>query len=119
MTLADGFDSSNIVVTLKAYKPQGTDVRVYYKTLPVEKTTPFENESWVRMNPEFNVTSGSINDYKEIKYYPKNAFGAFGLPIDDAISPRFNVFAIKIVLVSNNEAITPKVNTFRCLALDS
>ena len=119
VTLASGFDSSNLVVTLRAYKPQGTDVRVYYKTLPVEKTTPFDNESWVRMTPQSNISSGSINDYKEIKYYPKNAFGAFGLPIDNPISPRFNSYAIKIVLVSNNEAITPKVRTLRCIAYDS
>lgn len=119
VTLANGFDSSNIVVTLRAYKPQGTDVRVYYKTLPIEKTTPFENEAWVRMTPETKVTSGSINDFKEIKYFPKNAFGAFGLPIDNPISPRFNSYAIKIVLVSNNEAVTPKVRDLRSISYDS
>ncbi len=119
VTLTTGFDSSNIVVTLRAYKPQGTDVRVYLKTLPVEKTTPFEDESWVRLSPELDATSGSINDYKEIKYYPQNAFGAFGLPIDDPISPRFNSYAIKIVLVSNNEAVTPKVRDLRAIAYDS
>lgn len=119
VTLANGFDSSNIVVTLTAYKPQGTDVRVYYKILPVEKSTPFDNELWVRMTPESFVESGSINDYKEIKYFPKNAFGNYGLPINSPISPRFNSYAIKIVLVSNNEAITSKVRNLRAICLDS
>lgn len=119
VTLATGFDSSNMVVTLRTYKPQSTDVRVYYKVLAAEKTTPIEDESWVRMNPEFITSSGSVNDIKEIKYYPKNAFGSFGLPIDNPISPRFSTYAIKIVLVSNNQAITPKVYDLRGIAYDS
>lgn len=119
VTLASGFDSSNIVVTLRAYKPQGTDVRVYYKTLPIEKTTPFEDELWVRMSPEFQSQSGSISDIKEIKYFPQNAFGAFGIPIDNPIPVRFNAVAIKIVLVSNNEAITPKVSDLRAVIYDN
>lgn len=119
VTLATGFDSSNIVVTLLAYKPVGTDVRVYYKTLPLERTTPFENEPWVRMTPTASVYSGNISDFKEIQYYPKNAFGNYGVPVNNPISPRFNTYAIKIVLVSSNEAVTPLVSNLRAIATDS
>ena len=119
VTLATGFDSSNIVVTLLAYKPVGTDVRVYYKTLPLEKTTPFENEPWVRMTPTASVYSGNISDTKEIQYYPKNAFGNYGVPVNNPISPRFNTYAIKIVLVSSNDAVTPLVSNLRAIATDS
>lgn len=120
ITLADGFDASNIVVTLDAYKPAGTDVRVYYRTLPSEKNTSLNDESWVRMElGDLVGNSSSIEDFKEHKYYPQNYFDAFGVPSDDPISPRFNTWAIKIVLVSSNEATSPKVRDLRAIALDS
>lgn len=120
VTLNDGFDASNIVVTLDAYKPSGTDVKVYYRTLPSEKNTPIADENWVEMELAKSVPfSTSLVDYKEHKFYPPNAFNAYGVPVDDPISPRFNNFAIKIVMLSSNEAIVPKIRDFRTIALDS
>lgn len=120
VTLNDEFDASNIVVTLDAYKPSGTDVKVYYKTLPSEKNTPIADEAWVEMELGKPVAfSTNENDYKEHKYYPVGAFNAYGVPVDNPISPRFNIFAIKIVMLSSNEAVVPKVRDFRTIALDS
>lgn len=120
VTLADGFDASNLVVTLSAYKPYGTDVKVYYKTLPVEKTTPIDDESWVEMNIESSVGySTSTTDYKEHRYFPAAAFGAYGVPNSNPISPRFNNFQVKIVLTSSSEALAPRIRDFRGIALDS
>ncbi|NDB59903.1 DUF4815 domain-containing protein, partial [bacterium] len=39
INLASGFEASNLAVTVDINKPAGTDVKVYYKTLPTEKTT--------------------------------------------------------------------------------
>lgn len=119
ITLANNFDSSNIVCTLNMYRPSGTDVRVYYKVLATESNAVFNTQPWVRMLPESSSFSGSITDIKEVKYYPQNAFGAYGIPLDNPISPRFNTYAIKIVLVSNNGAITPKVKSLVSIALDT
>ena len=118
VVLVDGFDASNIVVTFDAYKPGSTDVKAYYKLLPVEKTTPIDDESWVPMRLEAPVGfSSDINDYREHKFYPTNAFDQYGNVIDNPISPRFNSFAVKIVMLSSNEAVAPRVRDFRTIAL--
>lgn len=120
ITLADGFDASNLVVTLDAYKPTGTDVRVYYKASATESTTPFENNVWIKMS-EFKSIPSSVNanDFREHKFYPANAFDVYGVPLNAPISPRFNTWAIKIVLVSNSEAITPIIRDLRAISLDA
>jgi hypothetical protein len=120
VTLADGFDSSNIVVTLDAYKPSGTDVRVYYKVSPTESSEPFAFNPWVRMELKDSVPNSSNRfEYLEHKYYPEGAFGSFGIPNDNPIATRFNIVAIKIVLVSDTEAKTPIVRDFRAICLAS
>ena len=118
ITLADGFDASNLVVTFDAYKPFGTDLKVYYKTLPIGKTTPIDDESWVLMNPEHTVEN-SVNDldYKEHRFFPVGAFDTYGVPVNNPISPRFNTYAIKIVMLSSNEAYAPRIRDFRTIAL--
>lgn len=120
VTLADGFDASNLVATMDINKPSGTDVKVYYKTLPSEKNTPFVDEAWVEMTLENSVPYSTDDlDYREHRYFPPNAFNAYGVPVDNPISPRFNNFAIKIVMLSSNEAVVPKIRDFRTIALDS
>lgn len=120
ITLADGFDASNLVVTMDIFKPNGTDVRVYYKISPTESQTPLDSIEWVRMEMKSPVGL-SVNefDYREHKFYPSNAFGSFGIPVDNPISPRFNIVSVKIVLISQSEAYTPIVRDLRCIALDS
>lgn len=118
VVLADGFDASNLIVTFDAYKPASTDVKAYYKLLPVEKTTPINDESWIPMMLEAPVGfSADSNDYKEHKFYPTTAFDQYGNVIDNPISPRFNSFAVKIVMLSSNEAYAPRVRDFRTIAL--
>lgn len=116
VTLADGFESTNMQVTLDAYIPSGTEVRVYAKISAPQSTVPFQNNSWVRLERQGNLVN-SINEFdlKELKYYPQGAFGAFGVPIDSPLA-LFNIFAIKIVLVSSNKAIAPKVKNLRSIA---
>lgn len=120
INLASGFEASNLAVTVDINKPAGTDVKVYYKTLPTEKTTPISDENWVLMNLESTVPSSLSNyDYREHRYFPSGAFNSYGVPQDNPISPRFNTFQIKIVMLSTSEANTPKLRDLRIIALDS
>jgi hypothetical protein len=120
INLADGFDASNINVTVDINKPSGTDVKVYYKILPSGATTPIVDEIWNEMVLESAVTS-SVNsfDFKEHRYFPSGAFDAYGVPNDEPIGTRFNTFQIKIVMLSDNEANTPRLRDLRIIALDS
>lgn len=120
VSLADGFDASNLCVTVDINMPSGTSVYVYYKTLPTEKTTPIDDETWVAMTQEKAVPiSTSAFDFKEYRFFPSGAFDAYGVPQDGPITTRFNAFQIKIVMLSSSETATPRLRDLRIIALDS
>jgi hypothetical protein len=120
ISLADGFDASNICVTVDINMPSGTNVYVYYKTLATEKQTPIDDESWVAMTQEKAVpVSTSAFDFKEYRFFPSGAFNAFGVPQDSPITTRFNAFQIKIVMTSSSQTATPRLRDLRIIALDS
>jgi len=120
INLASGFEASNLAVTVDINKPAGTDVKIYYKTLPTEKTTPIADENWVLMNLESAVASSLSNyDFREHRYFPSGAFDTYGVPQDNPIAARFNTFQIKIVMLSTSESNTPRLRDLRIIALDS
>jgi hypothetical protein len=125
ISLADGFEASNICVTVDINRPSGTNVYVYYKTLPTEKQTPIDDESWVIMEQEKSVAiSTSAFDFKEYRFFPLNAFtltpgNTYRVPQDSPITTRFNAFQIKIVMLSSSQTATPRLRDLRIIALDS
>ena len=120
INLADGFDATNINVTVDINRNSSTDVKVYYRTLATGVVTSISDESWNEMVLESTVPS-SINDFdfKEYRYFPAAAFDSFGIPNDLSGQPRFNTFQIKIVMLSDNRQNTPKFRDLRIIALDS
>jgi hypothetical protein len=120
ISLADGFEASNMCVTVDINRPSGTNVYVYYKTLPTEKQTPIADENWVIMSQEKPVAlSTSAFDFKEYRFFPPNSFNTYGVPLDSPITTRFNAFQIKIVMTSSSQAATPRLRDLRIIALDS
>lgn len=70
--LAEGQDAEDMVVFLSAYRPQGTDIKVYGKILNAADSDPFDDKSWTPM-PETTSTalvSSLVNreDYVELRY---------------------------------------------------
>lgn len=121
INLASGFDANNINVTIDVNKLPGTDVKVYYKILPSEKTTPIIDEAWNLMVLENPVpSSANALDYKEHRYFPAGAFtNGIYTPGNLPIATKFNTLQIKIVLLSTSVVNTPKVRDLRIIALDS
>lgn len=120
INLANGFEATNLCVTIDVNKPFGTDIKCYYKISTAESTSPISTESWVEMDIE-NPVANSINDFdfKEHRFFPTGAFDAFGTPADTGPLDRFNAFQIKLVLLSSTKHLTPRVRDFRAIALDS
>lgn len=120
INLADGFEASNLCVTVDICKLANTNVKVYYKTLASGKVTPISSENWVEMELE-NPVANSTNsyDYKEHRFFPAGAFDQYGIPQDSPIAERFSSYQIKIVMLSSNKAISPKLKDLRIIALDS
>jgi len=123
VTLADGFDSSDLRVYLTLYRPPGSSVHVYYKVLSKSDPDSFTDKNYQLMTQLDNTNFASKNefDYREIKFAP----GQNGVPdnsvsyvSDDGTShSSFRTFAIKIVIRGTNTVDVPKIRDVRVIAL--
>ncbi len=71
VVLAEGQDSEDMVVFLTAYRPPGTDIKVYGKLLNAADSDPFNDKSWSPLiNSTETLFSSLVNkdDYLELKY---------------------------------------------------
>ena len=122
VNLNDGFDSEDLRVYLTAFKPQGTNIHVYFKVLSASDPDQFDDKNWTLMTQVGNDNFVSINDvdYRELLFAP----GENGVP-SNLISytsgstsySTFRTFAIKVVMSSNNTNVVPKIRDFRTIAL--
>ena len=122
VTLADGFDSGDLRVYLTAYKPSGSNIRVYYKVLSISDPDEFENKGYQLMTQlsNANFVSNNYQDYREIAYAPGSAGTANNSVSYKSGNTAFNsfrTFAIKIVLSGTSFTDVPKVRDFRSIAL--
>lgn len=127
ITLADGFDASDLKVYLSASRGPQHNIDVYYKVMATGDTETFAQKPWVLMQlkPEqANMYSSATKTKREYEYTTvdnKVSYSSNGTTFT-----RFHTFAIKVVLrsgqVSNPyEADTvsvPRVSNLRVIALD-
>lgn len=118
VTLADGFDARDIRVYLDAYRPSGVNIYVYYKVLSGDvDTSRFDDQPWrlmVQETPD-SVISTIDNQYREFTFktrYDK----AFDQSTDT--TDRFKVYAVKVIMASNDTTLLPRIKNFRAIALD-
>jgi hypothetical protein len=127
VTLAEGQDAEDLIVKLTAYRPPGTDVRVYYKILNAEDPQLFDDIEWVEMHYASTVFSSIPNKYNYIEFdyqiktenYDEN--GVVQYTSNGNTFKGFKQFAIKIALLGNesgtDSALIPKVADLRVIAL--
>ena len=63
VTLKDGFDASDLKIIVKAYKPLGTNVHVYYKVKNGDDPDDFDMKNYILMTQE--TSAGTISKGKE------------------------------------------------------
>jgi len=122
VNLADGFDSGDLRVYLTAYKPSGSNIRVYYKLLSISDPDAFEDKNYQLMTQldNANFVSTSYNDYRELKFAPGvggTANNSVSYTSGSTSFSNFRTFAIKIVLTGTSTVDVPKVRDFRAIAL--
>ena len=135
--LADGLDAQSIHVILGAYKPPGTDIRVYARMQSSTDIRAFSDMEWTRLDikPETNSVSSLANryDYREFEYQPQtitstaalvNAGGARDLngtinyrDNTGALYNSYKYFAVKIVMLATDPSVVPRLKDLRVLAL--
>ena len=71
VTLAEGQDAEDLRVILSAYRPPGTDVKVWIKILNAEDGTPFSQQHWVELYKDGNGDNeySSLDDRNNFKEY--------------------------------------------------
>ena len=122
VNLADGFDSGDLRVYLTAYKPSGSNIRVYFKALSISDPDVFEDKNYQLMTQldNANFVSTSYNDYRELKFAPGvngTANNSVSYTSGSTSFSNFRTFAIKIVLTGTSTVDVPKVRDFRAIAL--
>jgi hypothetical protein len=138
VTLADGQDAEDLRVYLTAYKPSGSDVKVYYKVLNGDDNDAFADTRWIPMDLDTgqgftsSVTYSSSEDknnfielvYKVPTYTNTARSGANTstgvLEYRNSARARyvgFKYFAVKIVLVNSTSSNPPRVKDLRAIAL--
>lgn len=110
VTLKEGFDASELKVIFDGYKPNNTEIEVYYKVLNGEDSNLFETRPYVLMSCDnSSLYSTNVTDIKEYTYY------ASDIKYGDYVG--FQTFAIKIVFKSPNNSIVPFIKNLKILAL--
>jgi hypothetical protein len=142
VTLADGQDAEDLRVYLTAYKPSGSDIKVYYKVLHADDSDTFGDTRWVPMTLDSGQgfldstvysSSEDKNNFIELAYkvpaysatstapYQFGANNSNGVieyrNTGKARFSGFKYFAIKIVLTNSTSANPPRVKDLRALAL--
>ena len=125
--LADGQDAEDLVVVLDAFKPQGTDVHVYYKILHADDGDTMRDVPYVKMiqDTEANLYSSSENteDFKEYEFsIPTSKQTGHNdtveyLNTQGVTFAGFKNFKIKIVFTGSNTTLPPRVRDLRVIAL--
>ncbi|MCX8008241.1 MAG: DUF4815 domain-containing protein [Patescibacteria group bacterium] len=108
MVLEDS--STYLRVFFDLYRPVGTNVKVFYRSVDETDQSPIESKTWIELNSLSNLTnifSNRPNDFFEVAWSPSTV----------NINP-FVELQIKIVLLSDNTSRIPKIKRLRVLALD-
>lgn len=123
VTLAEGQDAEDLLVKLTAYKPPGTDVKVWYKIRNGEDGQALEDRPWVEMSYNETVFSSIINKSNFIEFdysipeANKNTNGIVSYTTNGITYSSFKQYAIKIGLIGDNSALVPRVGDLRVIAL--
>lgn len=125
VALNDGFDASTVRVYFDAVNLNETEIRVYYKVLSAEDPDTFDNRPYVLMNSVqkgnedlVNTTKSQHNlDYVEYLHIPTGDNCAYIGNVNAVNYTDFRYFAIKIVMLSSDTTIVPKIKNLRVIAL--
>lgn len=116
--LASGFESTDIVVRFNANTPIGTTLKVYYKAEFVDGNTTLEEAPYHEMvlSERAPNYAGAFVEHKFICDYGDNQNPGYRFALPN--KKIFNQFSIKIVMLSTNKVVVPKVRDLRVIALD-
>jgi hypothetical protein len=99
--------ASSLRVTVDFFRPPTTDLKVLYKVLNNDESTPFDDLGWRYFNTDGSPNVATEADARNFKEYE---FSVESLP-------EFSAFAVKIVGQGTNTSVVPMISALRCIAL--
>ena len=126
--LAEDLDAEDFNLILSAYRPAGTDIKVYIKAQNQYDFDDFDRLSWTELEKFEGVgsysTISNLRDYREFKYRIKDGNKTGGVvsgPLtytsQSGVFEGFKRFQIRIDLLSPNIHNAPTLKDYRGLAL--
>lgn len=130
--LAPGMDAEDIKVILTAYKPVGTDIKVYVRVKSDTDPTIINDVPWSELTADGFATissSADLDDFKEVSYSLSTTTKTAGqgayivndvieyITSNGAVYKDFKKFAVKIVFLSDSHQYAPRIKDMRVLAL--
>jgi hypothetical protein len=119
IVLADGFESGDLRVFMDVVRPNNTDIQCYYKVLGAEDPDAFSDKSWVRMLKQVDKSSKDTNQLIELVFRPdllENRLQYVENGKQYPIGGKFKSFAVKVVLLTADTTVAPKVKNLRIVA---
>lgn len=131
-TLATGMDAEDFVCYLTAYRPVGTDIKVYAKFISESDSRNPYSVGWteLELQSEFGFYSSSTDmyDFKEFKFKIPSEISvnddsasfdgtSFQYTFDGVTYPNYKKFVVKIVMLSDTYSKAPRVADVRGIAL--
>jgi hypothetical protein len=124
ITLGEDQDAEDLKVYITAYKPPGTDIKVYVKLKNSTDPDPFDSKDWIEMDKVADTVSSLVDksDFRgfEFKLPDSSLTGALGEVqyVSNGITyTTYKQYAIKIGLTATNSAVVPRVADLRAIAL--
>lgn len=109
VTLATGFESTDLSVTFDAYLPSISDVYVYYKVASSGTATDLNNQNWILLGNSATAVQSEANRLDvSVPYKEYSLKTSVSLPL-------FNTYVIKLVMVGNG-VNCPQVKDLRVIA---
>lgn len=122
--LSENLDAEDFTLYTTAYRPIGTDIKIYIKPQSANDPSTFDTNGWIELEVAqgANVYSSvsNINDFKEYVYRVKDSdktSGVLSYTNDIATFNGYRRFAIKIELHSENIFKAPRLLDYRGISL--
>lgn len=123
-TLTSGNDSGDLRVFFTAYRPVGTNIYVFYRIQNREDNQTFEEAPWQLMTYVNNTGNGySLTRENLLEFETAPGINGYAdnqvsyTSVNGTTYSRFNQFAIKIVLTTEDDTNVPFLTDIRTLAL--
>ena len=135
VVLADGQDAEDLKIYVAAYRPAGTEIYVFAKFWNSTDGDTFDNKHWTQLTTTNSLVSSKANQNDFIEYLYELPTSA---PNDQTaylnqnnsgiiryvnrtgeIFDTYKSFSVKIVLLSNDSSIVPRLQDYRAIAVST